>query len=463
MDILLTHGYFLHEDEAERRIMKPYPPLGILYLSSYLKSKDFQVELFDSTFQSKEMFRSCIEKQTPSVVGIYVNLMTKLNALEMIQFCKSRGCLVILGGPEVPFYAEEFLAYGADIIVIGEGERTLEEVLLHVRTSPPTGMQHILGIAYRESDGTIVRTPERSLIDDLDSLPDPDRGSINLQQYVDTWRTHHGRGSVSLICSRGCPFTCTWCSRSVFGDTHRRRSPRRVVDEIEKLIAAYHPDQLWFADDVFTINHRWFYDFHSEMKQRGLKIPFECISRADRLNEDILAKMAELGAYRIWYGSESGSQRILDAMQRRVKVEQIQTITRLAQHHGIEAGLFIMLGYPGEEIADIDATIEHLKQTRPDTYLTTVAYPIKGTQFYNEVKEQILATTAWDKSTDRMMNFTGRHSDRFYWFATRHLTNEVRFHKLKSNGSTRVFPLLSAYARSKAARLGMKLTERTRT
>lgn len=463
MDILLTHGYFLDEDEVEKRVMKPYPTLGILYISAYLKSKGFSVEVFDSTFNSMEGFRSHINQARPPIVGIYVNLMTKLNALELIRYCKSKGCIVIVGGPEIPFYGEDFIRHGADVGVIGEGELTLEELLPHIRKLGVTGMSHIAGIIYREQDGTTVRTPERELIADLDMLPDPDRSAIDIHRYVETWRTHHGMGSVSLICSRGCPFTCTWCSRSVFGDTHRRRSVRRVVDEIEVMRETYKPDMLWFADDVFTINHRWFHDFFEEMKRRNIRIPFECISRADRLNEDILRKMADLGSFRIWYGSESGSQRILDAMQRRVKVEQIREITKLARKYGIQTGLFVMLGYPGEEIEDIDATIAHLKEANPDTYLTTVAYPIKGTTMYNEVAGRLIVNNDWANITDRSINFKGRHSGRFYWFATRHLVNEVAHHKLSANGQHNPGALLRTYAKAKVARVGMHLTKSKRT
>ncbi|MFN0156677.1 MAG: B12-binding domain-containing radical SAM protein [Bacteroidota bacterium] len=461
--ILLTHGYFLQEDETEKRIMKPYPTLGILYISAYLKSKGFSVDIFDSTFQTKQEFRSYIDTHRPSLVGIYVNLMTKLNALDLIAYCKSKGCTVIVGGPEVPFYGEDFIKHGADIGVIGEGELTLEEVIPHVQKHSPHGMSHINGIIYRESNGEIIRTAERELIADLDLLPHPDRSAIDMNRYVETWRTHHKLGSVSLICARGCPFTCTWCSRSVFGDTHRRRSAKNVVDEIEMLLAEYTPDMLWFADDVFTINHRWFYAFYEEMKKRNIRIPFECISRADRLNEDILQKMAELGSFRIWFGSESGSQRILDAMQRRVSVEQIRKITGLAQKYGIQAGLFVMLGYPGEEISDIDATITHLKETNPDTYLTTLAYPIKGTTMYNEVKDHLIVNDSWEKITDRTLNFSGRHSERFYWFATRHLVNEIALHKMMSNGRRNLGSVVSTFAKAKIARVGMQLTRSTRT
>ncbi len=463
MDLLLTHGYFLREDEAEKRIMKPYPPLGILYISAYLKSRGFAVDIFDSTFRSKEDLRTHLDRTRPGIVGIYVNLMTKLNALEIIKECKSRGAIVVVGGPEVPYHCEDFLRHGADVGVMGEGELTVAELLPHLQKRGAKEMQHIRGIMYREDDGSLVRTPDRELIPDLDALPLPDRESIDVQQYVDVWRTHHGMGSVSLICARGCPYTCTWCSRSVFGDTHRRRSVKSVVDEIEMLRERYRPDMVWFADDVFTINHRWFRAFYEEMKRRNIRIPFECITRADRLTEEIIGKMAELGAFRIWFGSESGSQRVLDAMQRRVTVEQIRSATRLTRKFGVQAGLFVMLGYPGEEIVDIEATIEHLKAADPDTYLTTIAYPIKGTALYNEVKESLVAPGQWNTTTDRSMNFRGRHSRRFYWFATRHLVNEMELHRIRSGNTSRLLPKVTTFAKARLARLGMLLTAYSRT
>lgn len=459
MDILLTHGYFLREDPMERIIMKPYPPLGILYLSSFLKRKGFDVSVFDSTFAGKADFDAHVTLHRPPVVGIYANLMTKLNVLDQIRRCKSLGCRVVVGGPDVAAYAEEYIAFGADVAVIGEGEETLAE-LLPVITAPER-MKAVSGIAFRDEHGTIVVTPRRTLIADLDSLPFPDRDAIDIRRYVSTWKTHHGMGSLSLICARGCPFTCTWCSRSVFGESHRRRSVQNVVDEIELLRDQYGPDMLWFADDVFTINHKWFHDFHAEMKRRGIRMPFECISRADRLNEDILKKMAELGAFRIWYGSESGSQRILDAMKRRVGTEEIRTITHLAQRFGIQTGLFVMLGYPGEEFADIEETVSHLKAANADIVLTTMAYPIKGTDMYNELAGVITAPDEWSRTTDRQLRYPRRYSDRFYWFANRYVINEVQHNRLRNLPQSSLQATLRSYLKAKTAWLGMRLLKGT--
>lgn len=460
MDLLLTHGYFLLEDPAERRIMKPYPTLGILYISSFLKRKGFDVKVFDTTFSTKQEFFRFIERERPSLVGIYSNLMTKLNVVEEITHCKANGCRVIVGGPDVPEYAERYIDHGVDVAVIGEGEATMEELLPAMIKNKP--LEGIAGIAFRNGDGSIIRTPPRPLIQDLDTLPVPDRDAIDIGRYIGTWREHHGMGSVSLICARGCPFTCTWCSRSVFGDTHRRRSVKNVVDEIEMLTLRYAPELLWFADDVFTINHKWLRQFADEIKRREIRIRFECITRADRLNEEVLRTMAEIGAYRIWFGSESGSQRILDAMQRRVSVEEIRHMTHLARQVGIQTGLFVMLGYPGEEIADIEETVEHLKIAGADTFLTTVAYPIKGTAFYKQVEERIDKPSNWAGVTDRALKFSGRYSERFYWFANRYVVNEVMHHRIRAQGRSQLLRRAGTYAKAKLSRIGMELTKEMR-
>jgi len=268
---------------------------------------------------------------------------------------------------------------------------------------------------------------------------------------------HHGLGSVSLICARGCPYHCEWCSHAVYGHTHRRRSPARVADEVEHLLARYKPDQLWYADDVFTIRHSWFFEYAGELKRRGIRVPFECISRADRLNDEVIDRLAEMGCYRLWIGSESGSQRVLDAMRREVKVEQVQTATRALRRRGIQTGMFIMLGYEGEDIPDLEATVDHLKQSAPDVFLTTVAYPIKGTAYYEKVTDRVLARAGWDQRTDRQLTVRGRHSARFYSHATRWMVNSVALHRERSDGRS-LGRLARAAANVALGRVGMMVT-----
>ncbi|MBO0910453.1 MAG: B12-binding domain-containing radical SAM protein [Acidobacteria bacterium] len=433
MDLLLTHGYFLYEDAKELQIMKPYPPLGILYICSYLRKHGFRVEVFDSTFSSRQSLLDVLNQSTPSVLGVYANLMTRASAVEIIGAAKQCGWKVMVGGPEPSAYPREYLDAGADVIVNGEGELTVAELLPRLGSGSPDGIAQVEGISFRTAAGEIVTTRPRPQIRDLDALPWPARDAIDVERYVSTWRQHHGMGSVSLITARGCPYHCRWCSHEVFGRSHRRRSPGSVADELAALVERYQPDIAWIADDVFTIHHGWLRQYADELKSRGLRIPFECISRADRLNDEVADILAGLGCFRLWIGSESGSQRVLDRMERGVTVEQVQSAVAQCRKRGIETGMFLMWGYEGEELEDIEATIEHVKTANPDVFFTTVAYPIKGTRYFAEVADRVENPNPWRTSSDRQAGIRGRHSRRYYSLADQLLKTEVELERLKTS------------------------------
>jgi radical SAM superfamily enzyme YgiQ (UPF0313 family) len=429
MDILLTHGYFLYEDPKEMQIMKPYPPLGILYICSHLKSKGLDVEVFDSTFSSRQKLFDLLRQGPPSILGIYANLMTRSNVVEILGVAKEAGWQTLVGGPEPGAYVIEYLAAGADVVVIGEGELTLQELVPALQAKDLARLNRVDGIAFRADNGSLVRTKPREQIKDIDNQPWPARESIDTARYVDVWREHHGMGSVSLITARGCPYHCRWCSHEVFGKTHRRRKPASVADELEWLINRYHPQMAWMADDVFTIHHGWLSQYAGELKRRGVKLPFECISRADRLNPQVVDTLAQMGCFRVWIGSESGSQRILDAMERGVTVEQVQSAVAMCRAAGIQTGMFLMWGYEGEELPDIEATVAHVKNTNPDIFFTTVSYPIKGTPYFSEVADRVESARAWSESSDREFRVRNRHSREFYRFADKLLRTEVELHR----------------------------------
>ncbi|MBV8719939.1 MAG: B12-binding domain-containing radical SAM protein [Chloroflexi bacterium] len=441
--------------------MKPYPPLGLLYISSHLKRQGVATDLFDTTFSSLDDLGSHLRETRPPVVGVYANLMTRSRVLQVISEAKSIGSHVVVGGPDPANYLDEYLSRGADVIAIGEGELTLQQLVPHLLANGVSKLDHVQGIAYRhETTGEIVRTEPRPMIVDLDAQPFPDRAAIDQPQYVDIWRKHHGQGSVSLITARGCPFTCTWCSHSVFGYSHRRRSPKNVVDEVEHIVANYAPDLLWYADDVFTINHKWLYDYSAELERRNLRLPFETISREDRLNEDIVQTLAKMGCYRLWIGAESGSQKILDNMKRRTNADRVREMVHLLQKYGIEVGMFIMLGYEGEDRQDLQATVDHLKAAGPDTFLTTVAYPIKGTPYYTSVQDKVLARRAWESGSDRDYAIAGRHSPRYYQFATRWMVSEVALHRQRRSTPRSYRRMARTYLSAKLGQMGMLLTAR---
>ena len=458
VDVLLANAYMLALDAEEQRIMRPHPPLGVLYLSSHLKARGFDVGVFDGTFRSMEAFADTLQRERPRVVGIAVNLMTKRNALAMMALARRHGARVVIGGPDPPHHAASYLDAGADVVVIGEGERTLEELVPAL--SSGGDLSAIDGIAFKAPDGSVRRTPARSLIPNLDAQPFPDRSAIDLPAYLNAWRQRHGVGTVSLITARGCPYTCTWCSRSVFGETHRRRSVTNVADEVEAIVDRYHPERLWYADDVFAIHRSWTIDYARELDRRGLRLPFECISRAERIDDAVADALVSLGCFRVWIGSESGSQKILDAMKRKVMVDQVRDSAGRLRRRGIEVGMFIMLGYDGENMSDLQATVDHLKRTAPDVFLTTVSYPIKGTPYYDAVADRLSAARPWHQSTDRDLVVRGRPVKTYYDFARRWMTAEVaRDHHWRRGRYARAAKAASS---ALVGRVGMAVTEHWR-
>ena len=434
-DLVLTHGYFLYEDPKELEILKPYVPLGILYICSHLRNKGFNVEVFDTTFSTMGALAHFLQTESPSVLGVYANLMTRKKVVEILRLARQAGWKTIVGGPEPGAYVREYLEAGAEVVVLGEGEITTEELILTLRKDLCPDLSAISGIAYRDESGRVHQTAPRPQIPDLDAQPWPARDAVDIRRYMQTWRDAHGKGSLSFITARGCPYHCRWCSHQVFGKTHRRRKPLAVVDEVEWLLATYEPDMVWIADDVFTIHQGWLRSYAAEMRRRDLRIPFECISRADRLNAEAIDLLAELGCFRVWIGSESGSQRILDAMERGVTVEQVQTAVSLCKSRGIQTGMFLMWGYEGEQLEDIEATINHVKISDPDIFFTTVAYPIKGTAYYERVADSLVQLKVWNQSSDRELIPSGQRSRAFYDCVDRLLQNEVQLAHLERTGA----------------------------
>jgi anaerobic magnesium-protoporphyrin IX monomethyl ester cyclase len=434
-DLLLTHGYFLYEDPKEMQILKPYVPLGLLYICSHLRARGFDVDVFDTTFSSMEALKQHLQTERPSVLGIYANLMTRKKVVEILQIARLAGWKTVVGGPEPGAYIREYLEAGAEVVVLGEGEATMEDLLPALQTQSNSALRSVPGIAFLDDAECLHQTSPRAQIADIDALPWPARDAVDIRRYMETWRGAHGKGSLSFITARGCPYHCRWCSHQVFGKTHRRRKAAGVVDEVEWLLKNYQPDMMWIADDVFTIHPGWLRAYAAEMRKRGLHVPFECITRADRLNAESADLLAELGCFRLWIGSESGSQKILDAMERGVTVEQVQSAVQLCKSRGIQTGMFLMWGYEGEELEDIEATIAHVKRSDPDVFFTTVAYPIKGTPYYEKSANSLVQLKPWRQSSDRELLLRGRRSSEFYGFADRLLQNEVQLARLQRAGT----------------------------
>jgi radical SAM superfamily enzyme YgiQ (UPF0313 family) len=454
--ILLTHGYFLNDDPKEQAIMKPYVPLGILSISAYLEKHGFENDVFDSTFSSFSNLCSHLETTKPDVIGLYTNLMTRINVIRIIKFIRSTPNLsdtkIILGGPEVRQHAEPLLKCGAYVIVIGEGEVSMLEVCKALQNN--TSLESVNGIHWKNPKGDIIANAERELIKDIDELPFPNRKKVDLQKYFDAWKKAHGESSVSVSTMRGCPYTCKWCSRAVYGMSYRRRSPSLVADEIEWLQKNYTFDSIWFVDDVFTINPKWMREFAAVIAERKLYVRYEIISRADRLNEEMLVLLAATGCFRIWIGAESGSQKIIDAMDRRVDVKKVREMIRRTRELGMEAGTFIMLGYPGETEEDIHETVNHLIESNPNHFTITLAYPIRGTELFEETSDNFTHVGEWETSNDRDIDFRRTYSRKYYDYALRFVVNKVRWNINRNVSAVQRFRFFLAYLRGA---VGMRL------
>ena len=459
MKICLTHAYYMKEDEKEQKIHKPYPPLGILYISAWLEQHGYDNEVYDTTFSSFDAQCAYLVEQQPEIIAIYTNLMTKIGVIRLIRQIRATeglcNSLIVLGGPDLRYNVENYLATGADVLVIGEGEQSMLELVQAVEQGLRPHFGHIAGLAFVDADGQITQTPARKHLRAVDELPTPNRHKIDLHQYLDTWKTHHGRSSVTVSTQRGCPYTCRWCSTAVYGQSYRRRSAEKVAAELRMIKDTYQPDQIWFVDDVFTVSHKWLAAFHEAVQTQDAVIPFECITRAERLNDDVLDMLKESGCFRVWIGAESGSQRIIDAMDRRVQAEQVQAMTIAAKAKGIETGTFIMLGYPGENEEDIKLTLQHLKKANPDLFTITVAYPIKGTGLYDDIKDKITAQPDWFSSTDRDIDFVRSYPRAYYDYAVRWVVNSVNLHKLLLANKHLSFTGLKTTAKVVLARAGM--------
>jgi len=444
MKILLTHAYFLKDDPAEMKVMKPYFPLGLLYLSAWLDKKGFPNSVYDPTFRNIDDLKQHLDIQKPEIIAIYSTLMTKLNVLKILahirHFKDQKSVKVIVGGPDTRHNADSYLEYGADVIIPGEGEQALAETVKCFAGENYYGLQKINGIIFKNKEGKVIKTTDRTFLSPEEWLF-PSRESIDQSAYLKSWKETHGYSSMTISTMRGCPYACYWCSKSVFGNSYRRRSPALVVAEMMLIKKTYNPDQLWFTDDVFTISQQWLRQFNDELIKNNILISYECISRSDCLDDEILGILKNTGCKKLWIGAESGSQKVIDLMNRKIDVEQTISVIKQARNKGIDTGTFLMLGYPGEKKNDIFGTASYLKRACPEEVTIAMAYPIKGTRFYKDIESTFTEPFEWQKQTERQIRFKKAYSDRFYRFAVRYLMNTANSVKAKPALTKIVFSL----------------------
>jgi anaerobic magnesium-protoporphyrin IX monomethyl ester cyclase len=423
--ILLTHSYFLHFDPKEYRAMMPYPPLGTLYAAAALTSAGYSVALHDVMFASHEdEITGALLEHNPGIVVLYddqFNYLTKMclsrmrqAAFSMTALAKRHGCKVVIFSSDATDHLEEYFLHGADYVIVGEAEDTLKELVGHLFRQSDSPVDAIRGLAYVKGSD-IVRTRPRGVLDNLDLLPFPAWHLLDVEPYREAWKRKHGYFSLNMVTTRGCPFHCNWCAKPIYGQVYHSRSPENIVEEMSMLKKLANPDHIWFADDIFGLTPGWIGRFDDLLRSKNAMIPFKCLSRVDLLlKEDNIRHLKDAGCRSVWVGAESGSQKILDAMEKGTSVTQIYEAARLLRHNGIRVGFFLQYGYPGETREDIEKTLKMVRECAPDEIGISVSYPLPGTKFYEHVQRDLAGKRNWVDSADLDMMFEGTYSRDFY-------------------------------------------------
>jgi len=422
--ILITHSYFYRFDKKQWEAHRPYPPLGTLYAASLLRKNGFDISLFDTCLARKpaEILPE-INNFNPSVMVIYddgFNYLTKMcltnmreAAFELIGIGKEHGLTVIVSSSDSTDHYDEYLQKGADFILLGEGEVTLLELVSGLGKSS-FDPRKISGMAFLESQ-TLVRNGPRPVIEMLDELPFPAWDLADLDKYRNIWKKHHGYFSLNMATTRGCPYHCNWCAKPIYGYRYNSRSPENVVKEITLLINNYQADHFWICDDIFGLKPLWIKRFRELVVENRLKFRYTIQSRADLIIKENMAEdLAASGAEIVWLGAESGSQKILDAMEKGQTTEQITLARKKLGEHGVKTGFFLQFGYPGEDHADIRKTIRMLMELMPEDVGISISYPLPGTKFYEKVKEGLQKKANWTDSDDLALMYIGTFSPAFY-------------------------------------------------
>jgi anaerobic magnesium-protoporphyrin IX monomethyl ester cyclase len=443
LKILFSHSYFLRFDPKQWALGQPYAPLGTLYAAALMREKGNEVSFFDTMFsESPGKIIPKLDSTKPDLFIIYddgFNYLTKMcltnmrnAAFDMIRMAKERGCMVVISSSDSTDRYEQYLEAGADFVLSGEAEMTLAELVDNF-DSANEDFSKINGLVYVD-EGKVIVTAKRNVIKDLDSLPMPAWDLIDMEPYRKSWIKREGYFSMNMGTTRGCPFKCNWCAKPIYGNRYNTRSPRNVVDELLFLKDKFNFDHIWFCDDIFGLKPGWVNEFTALVEKEQLKFRFKIQSRADLLlQEDNIKALASAGCDNVWIGAESGSQKILDAMDKGITIAQIRQATKLLKNNGIKPSFFIQFGYPGETIEDIGKTISMINELLPFSIGISVSYPLPGTVFYERVKSELSGKSNWTDSDELALMFKNTYPPSFYKQLHRYVQKNYRKHLVLEN------------------------------
>jgi anaerobic magnesium-protoporphyrin IX monomethyl ester cyclase len=428
--VLLTHSNHLFSDRKQVEKMQPYPPRQTLLAAAVLREQGIPVSLFDPTLvPPAEGFPAALELHQPDLVVVCeddFNFLSKMClarnrelAFRMSEQARQRSVPIVVHGSDASDSPREYLRAGFEAVLIGEVETTL----LELASGKPR--REIAGLAFVSGNGITFNAP-RQLRTDLDALPLPAWDLVDMDRYRGAWISAHGYFSLNVASSRGCPYSCNWCAKPIYGNSYHARSARSVAAELRYLRDTWQPDHIWFADDIFALSSRWTLEFADAVETLDARIPFRMQSRCDLMTRETVKALRRSGCDEVWMGAESGSQRILDAMEKGIRVPQIHEAADNLRRHGIRACLFLQFGYPGEEWPQIEATIRMVREVAPDDVGISVSYPLPGTKFHQIVSGQLGAKSNWSDSADLAMMFRGAYGTEFYRALADAIHAEVR-------------------------------------
>jgi anaerobic magnesium-protoporphyrin IX monomethyl ester cyclase len=437
--ILFSHSYFLKLDPKQWKTAQPYPPLGTLYAAALMRESGYAVSLFDTMFvKDPSEVTVALDEKRPDYFVLYddgFNYLTKMcltnmreAAFRMMKLAKERGAVVIVSSSDSTDRYEEYLKEGADFIILGEAEMTLQELITSLNNNEED-LSTIPGLAFKKNDA-VLKTLKRNVLKFLDGLPFPAWNIIDIRPYREMWMKSSGYFSLNMATTRGCPFKCNWCAKPIYGNRYNSRSPENVIAELKMLKESFNFDHIWFCDDIFGLKPNWVHEFADLVEKEGLNFRFKIQSRADLLlQENYVSALHRAGCENIWMGAESGSQKILDAMDKGTTVEQIRAATHLIRQHEMLPSFFIQFGYLHETKEDIEKTIQLINELLPYSIGISVSYPLPGTVFHDKVKASLGNETNWTDSNAMSMLFRNTYEPAFYKQLYNYVHTSYRKHK----------------------------------
>ncbi len=440
-NILFTHSYFYKMDSKQWKNQTPFLPLGTIYAASLLRENDFKVSLFDTALKdSPTEILPFLKQVKPDILIIYddgFNYLTKMcltnmrkACFEMIKLAKEKDITVIVSSSDAADNAELYLKKGADFVLYGEAETTLLELTKALQQNISTEALNKIEGLYFKDQNKVIKTKPRKVLKNLDELPFPAWDLIDVASYKKVWKNSKFPFTLNLATTRGCPYHCNWCAKPIYGQRYNSHSPKRVVEMIQYLTKNYQTNRFWMCDDIFGLKPNWVQEFNELLQKENLKISYYIQSRADLLlKENTIDALAESGLEEVWIGAESGSQKILDAMDKGTTIAQIKKATKLLKEKAIKVAFFIQYGYLGETKEDIDKTLQLIKELKPDNIGVSVSYPLPETPFYEKVKHQFKDKTNWKDSDDLALLFKSTFNQDYYRKLQRYTHKIFRINK----------------------------------